>query len=195
MNYRKLFKKVILLLSSPAKAWEEISFEQDKRKGLITFVYPMIGLCGLAVFAGAFINSFANDDINLHLIFQTGMTRCCAVFVAYFAGFYLAAKTICGMCKRWFHVPCDTYLAEQFTGYAMVVPLVLKFIVEIVPAFHIFKLIFQFYTIFVVWEGARVLLKIGEKQRTTFSILSSLLIILCPFIIELIFNKLTFLLN
>lgn len=80
-------------------------------------------------------------------------------------------------------------------GYALVVPLVLKIIVEIVPAFKILKLIFQFYTIFVVWEGSRVLLKVNEKKRTAFSIFSTLIIILCPFIIELIFNRLTFLFN
>lgn len=194
MNYKNLFKKVILLLSSPAKAWEEISLEEDKRKGLITFVYPMIGLCGMAVLAGVFIDSIGNNEVSYHQVFQAGMTRCCVVFIAYFAGFFLAAKAVNGLCKR-FHVPCDIRLAEQFVGYALVVPLVLKIIVEIVPAFKILKLIFQFYTIFVVWEGSRVLLKVNEKKRTAFSIFSTLIIILCPFIIELIFNRLTFLFN
>ena len=31
------------LISSPAKAWEEISMEEDRRKVYMTFVYPMIG--------------------------------------------------------------------------------------------------------------------------------------------------------
>ena len=43
----------MLLISSPAKAWEEIRLEEDRRKVFTAFVYPMIGLCGLSVFIGS----------------------------------------------------------------------------------------------------------------------------------------------
>ena len=43
------------LISSPAKAWEEIRLEEDRRKVFGAFVYPMIGLCGLAVFIGSLL--------------------------------------------------------------------------------------------------------------------------------------------
>lgn len=94
-----------------------------------------------------------------------------------------------------FRVDCDLSKAEQLVGYAMVVPLVLKIIVELIPAFFILKLIFQFYIIYVIWEGVRILLKMNENKSTWFSILSSLVILFCPFIIEFIFNKLTVILN
>ena len=71
------------------------------------------------------------------------MTRCCGVFVAFFAGYFLAAKTVCKMARSMFRVDCDLARAEQIVGYAMVVPFILKIIVEIVPAFLILKLIFQ----------------------------------------------------
>ena len=45
------------LISSPAKAWEEISMEEDRRKVYIAFVYPMIGLCGLSVFIGSLLTN------------------------------------------------------------------------------------------------------------------------------------------
>ena len=50
MNYKELFKISMSLISSPAKAWEEIRLEEDRRKVFGAFVYPMIGLCGLAGF-------------------------------------------------------------------------------------------------------------------------------------------------
>ena len=99
------------------------------------------------------------------------------------------------MARSMFRVDCDLARAEQIVGYAMVVPFILKIIVEIVPAFLILKLIFQFYIIYIIWEGARVLLKMSENKSTWFSIFSSLVIIFCPIIIELIFNKLTVVLN
>ena len=52
MNYKALFQIAMSLISSPAKAWEEIRLE-DRRAVLTVFVYPMIGLCGLSVFIGA----------------------------------------------------------------------------------------------------------------------------------------------
>ncbi|SHE56890.1 Protein of unknown function [Bacteroides luti] len=185
----------MLLISSPAKAWEEISLEEDKRKGLATFVYPMIGLCGMAVFASVFLYNIGSEDLTKNQLFQLAMTKCCGVFVALFIGYFLAAKTVSKMARSMFGVDCDLAKAEQIVGYAMVVPFVLKIIVEIVPAFLILKLIFQFYIIYIIWEGARVLLKMNENKSTWFSIFSSLVIIFCPIIIELIFNKLTVVLN
>ena len=35
------------MISSPARAWEEIRLEEDRRKVFTAFVYPMIGLCGI----------------------------------------------------------------------------------------------------------------------------------------------------
>jgi len=195
LNYKNLFKKVILLISSPAKAWEEISLEEDKRKGLATFVYPMIGLCGMAVFASVFIYNFASEDLNTNQLLQLAMTRCCGVFIAFFAGYFLAAKIISKMARSMFRVDCDMPKAEQLVGYAMVVPFVLQIIVELIPPFYILKLIFQFYIIFLIWEGARILLKMNENKSTWFSIFSSIVIVFCPFIIELVFNKLTKILN
>ena len=52
MNYKELFHIAMQLISSPARAWEEISLE-DRRKVFTAFVYPMIGLCGLSVFIGS----------------------------------------------------------------------------------------------------------------------------------------------
>ena len=57
MNYKELFNRVVSLISTPAKAWSEISIETDGKKVLGEFVYPMIGLCGLSVFIGTFIGN------------------------------------------------------------------------------------------------------------------------------------------
>ena len=43
--------------------------------------------------------------------------------------------------------------------------------------------------------GCEELLKIAEKDRLRFTILSSMLLIACPAVIEFVFNKLTVVLN
>ena len=89
MDYKNLFNIVLSLISSPAKAWEEINLE-DRRKVFTAFVYPMIGLCGLSFFIGSlFTNGWSGPES-----FQIAMTRCCAVAVALFGGYFLAAYAI-----------------------------------------------------------------------------------------------------
>ncbi len=181
----------MLLISSPARAWEEIRLEEDKRKVFTSFVYPMIGLCGLSVFIGTLLAKGWSGPQS----FQYAMTQCCAVAVSLFGGYFLAAYLINGLRVRMFRMDNDIPLTQQFSGYALVVPFLLKIIIGILPDFNIIALLLQFYIVYVVWEGSAVLMKVTEKDRLRFTILSSILLIVCPAVIEFIFNKLTLVLN
>ena len=183
MNYKDLFKRVISLISSPAKAWEEIGKEEDRRKVLGAFVYPMIGLCGLSVFIGTFIGNTAGVAA-----FQIAMTRCCAIFVSLFGGYFLAAYAIDQLGKKLLG------REDQFVGYSMVVTFVLD-IVSGLFSISILHWILQFYTIFVVFEGARTLMKVNEEKLTRYTLIASVIIIVCPALIAAVFNELSVILN
>ena len=172
------------MISSPARAWEEIRLEEDRRKVFTAFVYPMIGLCGLSVFIGSLIAKGWGGPQS----FQYAMTQCCAVAVSLFGGYFLAAYLINGLRVRMFAMDNDIPLTQQFAGYALVVPFLLKIIIGILPDFSIIALLLQFYIVYVVWEGSAILMKIAEKDRLRFTILSSILLIACPAVIEFIFN-------
>ena len=62
--------------------------EEDRRKVFMAFVYPMIGLCGLSVFIGSLLTNGWGGPQS----FQIAMTNCCAVAVALFGGYFLAAS-------------------------------------------------------------------------------------------------------
>ena len=191
MNYKDLFKTVISLISSPAKAWEEINLEEDKRKVFMAFVYPMIGLCGLSYLIGSLItNGWSGPES-----FQIAMTDCCVVAVALFGGYFLAAYGINELRVRLCGFDNDMPLAQQFSGYALVVTFIIWIMNGVMPDFAIIGWIFQFYIVYVVWEGAPIIMKIQENRRFQFTILSSLLLLLCPVLIKFIFNKLTLILN
>ena len=191
MNYKDLFKTVLSLISSPAKAWEEINLEEDKRKVFMAFVYPMIGLCGLSFLIGSLISNGWSGPEG----FQIAMTRCCIVAVALFGGYFLAAYGINELRVRLYAKSNDMLLSQQFAGYALVVTFIVWIVDGILPDFALIGWIFQFYIIYVVWEGTPILMKIDEKKRLQFTILSSLLLLVCPKLIEFIFNKLTMILN
>lgn len=191
MNYKDLFKIALQLISSPARAWEEIRLEEDRRKVFTAFVYPMIGLCGLSVFIGSLITMGWGGPQS----FQYAMTQCCAVAVSLFGGYFLAAYLINEMRVRMLRMNSDVPLAQQFAGYALVVLFLLKIIIGILPDIRIIALLLQFYIVYVVWEGSVRIMQVAEKDRLRFTIISSILLIACPAVIEWVFNKLTVVLN
>ena len=179
------------LISSPAKAWEEISMEEDRRKVFMAFVYPMIGLRGLSVFIGSLLTNGWGGPQS----FQIAMTNCCAVAVALFGGYFLAAYAINEMGIKMFGMHANMPLVQQFAGYALVVPFLLQIVTGLLPDFRIIAWLLQFYIVYVVWEGAPIMMKVEEKQRLKYTLLSSVLLILCPTVIQFVFNKLTAILN
>jgi len=191
LNYKELFNRALLLISSPARAWEEIRLEEDRRKVFTAFVYPMIGLCGLSVFIGSLLLKGWSGPES----FQYAMTQCCAVAVSLFAGYFLAASLINELRVRLLNQESDVLLCRQFAGYALVVSFLLQIIIGVLPDFRIIAVLLKFYMVYVVWEGSAVLMQVADKKRLSFTLLASLLLLVCPSLIEWIFNRLLFAFN
>ena len=191
MDYKELFRKVVALISSPAKAWEEIvkNTEVEQRLLLPGFVYPMIGLCGLSEFIGAFIGRDFQPEV-----FQLALTRCCGVAVSLFIGFFLASYLLKQINERWFDNHKSDGEIQLFVGYSLVVTFVLQ-IVSGLFSILIIHWILQIYTLYVVFEGARCMMKVPENKITMYSIVATLVILLSPTLIDFIFNKLSVTLN
>ena len=190
MNYKELFNRVVLLISSPANAWKEIAEETDRRKVLAAFVYPLIGLCGLSVFFGTFIGNTGEANAA----FQLAMTRCCATCVSLFGGFFLVSYITNLACEKLLKRKDESEQCQQFVGYAMVVTFVLE-IISGLFSISILGWILQFYTVFVVYEGARALMKVDDDDLTKYSLLVGVAIIVCPYIISSLFYKLSLIMN
>ena len=191
IEHKELFNIAMKLISSPAQAGEELSMEEDRRKVFMAFVYPMIGLCGLSVFIGSLLTNGWGGPQS----FQIAMTNCCAVAVALFGGYFLAAYAINEMGVRMFGMPANAPLTQQFAGYALVVPFLLQIVTGLLPDFRIIAWLFQFYIVYVVWEGAPILMQVEEKVRLKYTLFSSVLLILCPTVIQIVFSKLIAILN
>lgn len=191
MNYKELYQKVYVLISSPASAWEEIRLEEDKRKVFSAFVYPMIGLCGLSVFLGSLFSRGWGGPES----FRYAMTQCCAIAVALFGGYFMAANLIHHYASRMLNLAVEKNQILQLAGYSMVVIFCLRIILALMPDFQIIALLLQFYTVYIVWEGSARLLQINEADRLKFTLVSSVALLCSPVIIEWIFDKLTFFLN
>lgn len=181
---------MVLLISTPAKAWETIGNEAEGQKVLNNFVYPLIGICGLAVFIGSFFGNTAeaNDAFTL------AMRNCCATFISLFGGFFLAAYLSNVVGKNLLSREDEVELNRQFVGYSMVVIFALE-IISGLFSISILHWILQFYTVFVVYEGARILMKVDEQNLTRYSLIIAVIIIVCPALISTLFTKLSLILN
>ena len=142
-----------------------------------------------------FIGSLLTNGWGGPQSFQIAMTNCCAVAVALFGGYFLAAYAINEMGIKMFGMHANMPLVQQFAGYALVVPFLLQIVTGLLPDFRIIAWLLQFYIVYVVWEGAPIMMKVEEKQRLKYTLLSSVLLILCPTVIQFVFNKLTAILN
>lgn len=189
MDYKGLFNRIVTLISAPAKAWEDISKETDRQKVMNAFVYPLIGISGLAVFAGSFGNVTAANEA-----FTVAMRNCCATFISLFGGFFLSAYLSDLIGKKLLNRTDEVELNRQFVGYAMVVVFALE-IISGLFSISLLRWVLQFYTVFVVYEGARELMKVDEENLTRYSLIVSFFIIVCPAIISVLFSKLTLILN
>ncbi len=182
MNYIVLIQRITLLISSPARAWEEIGFEEDRQKVFTAFVYPLIGLCGLAVFLG----TLWTEGIS----YQVAMTRCCVVFASLFGGCFLAAYAVNILGEKKFQQENDLPLIRQFVGYSLVVLFLLDIVTGLFPDFKVLAWMFQFYTVYIVWEATRSYIPVAEKDRLNYTLIASALILFAPALITFIFNSL-----
>lgn len=189
MNYKTLFSRSLLLLSSPAKAWKEIIQDGGESSESVGagYVYPMITLCGLSMFIGVLFGNGV-DDFNLQVV----LTKCLGVFVSLFGGYFLSIYLMEIFGRRFLEsVNEGRNLVAALVGYSMVVIFVLDIFTYLFPSFFIFKWILQFYLVYIVWEGVKVLMSIPENKILVYTIVSSMIILLSPFLIEWFFGKLS----
>ena len=191
MNYKELLNRAFLLVSSPARAWEEILLEEDRQKVFVGFVYPMIGIATLSVFLGVLFTQGWGGPRS----FQIAMTECCSVAISLFGGFYLAAYLLNKAAIKFFYLSDNLLNAQRLIGYSSVVLFFLQIVTGILPNFQIVSWLLQFYVVYIVWEGVKIFVKIDEKDRLKYTLLASFLLLVCPFIIEVLFTKLILILN
>lgn len=186
MNYKKLFETSILLITSPVKAWEMIN-EENPMQVQMGFVYPMLSFCGLSYLIGSLLSSGWSGPQS----FQIAMISCIAVAVGLFGTFFITAYTMNQVAVKSMKAEDNFLKMQQFVGYSMVVVFVLKLLLGLLPDFGIISFLLMIYTVYIVWEGSRVVLDIPENNRLTFTSITSIMIIVMPIALEMVFKKLS----
>lgn len=191
MDYKFLIHIAFLLISNPAKAWEEIRLRPNIREVSFDYVYPMIGFAALSVFLGSIFERGWGSAED----YQYAMMQCAAVVVSLFGAYFLSAYLINKVRIRVLEQPDDMLLSQQFAGYSMTVTFLLQILTGILPNLGIISMLLQFYVIYLVWEGSEKLLDVTEDKRAALTMLASVILLVCPPLLRLVFDKLNIFLN
>ena len=190
MDYKKLFATSLSFITNPAQAWLYVSRKGTRREMLGEFLYPLVILCGTALFLGRiFNNGLGWDSFYTSMISAT--LRSFSLLIAYNVSVYAVAFFSAKYAGREFLR--DT--VEMFTGYSMVVLLCLDICLGLFPEFSILAFIAQFYTLKVVWDGAAVMMKIGEERRLAYTMAVAVILMLMPFVVNKIMGTLSLLIK
>ena len=193
MNYKELFQRLFMLFANPRKAWVEISAESPRRDVMGNFVYPLIALGGLVVLVDKLIYRGLE-----RVTFHDAMMDVCGYCIAFFGGFFLAARLLDMLRQKMLNHGEDMAGSQLFVGYAMGLMFVAEMLTVVFPQFFIlFKMVFIGYTLYNVWEGSSILFAIPENKSSkfdvqlAFSVLATIAIVLSPMLIRTLFNTLS----
>jgi len=185
VDFKKLFLRLWRLLVSPRQEWEAIREESPRPDMLMTFFFPLTCCCGLAVLLGRLLRE------GFGSAFMSGFAEAVVACLGLVVAFYLSMAVVGWAAPRYLHMETDRRDTTLLVGYSFAVVFALTLLVGLFPAWVMFKWVLQFYVVYVVWVGADVMLQIGEDRRMTFSLMVSAVILLVPFLIQTIFNKLS----
>lgn len=193
MNYKELFQRLFMLFANPKKAWVEISAELPRRDVMSGFVYPLIALGGLVLLMDKLLRGGLD-----RLSFHDAMMDVCGYCIAFFGGFFLAARLLDMLRQKMLNHGEDMPGSQLFVGYAMGLMFVAEMLTVVFPQFFIlFKMVFIGYTLYNVWEGSGILFTIPENKSSKFdvqlmfSVLATIAIVLSPMAIRALFNTLS----
>lgn len=193
MNYKELFQRLFMLFANPKKAWVKISAESPRRDVMSGFVYPLIALGGLVLL----VDKLLHGGLE-RVTFHDAMMDVCGYCIAFFGGFFLAARLLDMLRQKMLGHGEDMSGSQLFVGYAMGLMFVAEMLTVVFPQFFIlFKMVFIGYTLYNVWEGSGVLFAISENKSSkfdtqlAFSVLATIAIVLSPIVIRTLFNTLS----
>jgi len=177
--YKEIFKWVVLIISQPAKAWDLLTQKEEKDDEFLSrFVYPLIGFLTVAAFLGIL---FTRKEFNVELALKASIRT----LVAAFGGFYLSVYLLNEMWQGVFKREKNLQLWQHFVGYSSTLMFTLNAVLMLIPEFFFLR-IFVLYTFYIIWEGAPVYMHIEEKERLKFVGISTAVILIIPYLIEVI---------
>ncbi|MDR0682909.1 MAG: hypothetical protein LBG15_13835 [Dysgonamonadaceae bacterium] len=182
--FKQLFILLFQLITKPVPVWERLSEQQKKNNDDFykSYLFPIIGTIALLSFVGIIIST---ETFNV----QLALKRVILQVMIYGGSFYSVSFVLSSYIFPRFDLPVNKLLAERFTGYSSSLTYIVVMILSLFPSFFFLNL-FLLYTVYIIWAGAIEFLKIREAFLMKFTMFTSILILLTPFLIDFLIKLL-----
>ena len=162
--FKNIVSSLFALVAAPGKAWQSISSKEESQATFLNgYLYPIMGITALSVFV-----NLLNDQFTL----EKALKLMTIDFVKFFVGFYIASFLIDELLQKFFDREKNPKQVQLFVGYTLFMGM------------FSFLRFAPLYIIYIIWEGSKYYMDINENKRLMFVVLSSLILIFSPDIIE-----------
>ncbi len=186
---KNIFDLLVRLISQPAKAWSMLAGKQENNNERFykSYLYPLFGIVALLSFVGVLLAAQEGQrfEISFGEHLQFALKNCVRMTIITFAGFHLASYILSEVMRKIFKRPGELKLCQRFVGYSSSAVYLLILTRSLFPSLF-FLYIFLLYVVYIIWEGAIPYMKIEENDQLKFTLWSGAVVLLTPFLIEVI---------
>jgi hypothetical protein len=174
---KETFLKAWLILSSPTKAWQQITSDKTENSlSALRFFYTLLLIGVGATFFGSLLYKS-----GFH--FVGALLKSIIVGISLYGGFWGIYFLLLEALKKYIRIIPDKQTCLQLVIYSYTAILIIDIITALVPSFFFLKII-NLYTVYLVWEGVGLLFDFEEKNRGNLVLSLSISMIVFPYIIE-----------
>jgi len=182
--YKNLAVRLRNLFVAPFSEWQRIHRESVTFNDMLSmFALPLIAIVTVATFISHLINQQA-------FVFELALKKALLVFMALFAGLFIAWYLVFRLMKYFQMVP-SRELAAKLTIFSSMPLYVASLITVLVPEFFFIQIV-SLYSFYLAWAGTRHLPGPGKDRKVLFSVFIAFSILVLPFLVRvLLLNLLT----
>ena len=177
--YKAIISRVIGLISSPRAAWIRIGEEnKEVREIQNRFFYPLVLVVTLGTIVGTF---WGSKDFVLDLMLKKTVIVLTSTFAGYFISVIVLNEIIA---SRLFNMEKQYAACVRIVAYSLSISLCISTIVALAPDLFILYAL-NFYTAYIIWEGAGVIFKgLEESRKGVFTAICLILLYVSPYLID-----------
>lgn len=164
------------LMMSTSQTWEGIKAENSNRSAFKTYYVPFMLVCVSVVLV--FKMLYADSDR-----IQTALVYAVLTVLSYMGAFFFTRYLTTRFIKVNHPTKNDASIIEKIISYSFAVVFVLKIVTTIIPSLF-FLQILNIYTVYLVWEGCRVMFDMDEDERGKIMLIIGLSAMFVPALIS-----------
>jgi hypothetical protein len=163
------------LMMSTLQTWESIVSDKNE-KSFQRYFLPLLIICAAVVLV--FNTIYASSKP-----IQTGFVYAVVTLIAYVSTFYFTRYFTNSYLVRNHVDKSNPVLIQKMVAYSFAVVFPIKLITTIIPSLF-FLQILNIYTVYIVWEGCRIIFDMDEDERGKIMLIVGLSIMFLPAIIS-----------